>query len=104
MCSEGEGNVFVVNTATMSLHCLDVASGQWTGEIPICTTYRATLASMAYCKGRLYISGGVPEGIEEACKTTVSVLVQGEMSRVRAQEEPNMIYTRFHHSMTCVSG
>ncbi len=108
VCSEVNGKVFIVNTAKMTLHCLDVTSREWTGEIPIDTRYRVNLASMACCKGRIYISGGVRDGMVKPCNTTISLLVQGQVScktcktRVRVKQEPNMIYKRFSHSMVCV--
>lgn len=104
VCAEGDGKVFVVNTRDMILYCLDVANRQWMPGIPIETAYRVWSASMTYCKGKLYISGGICENTSKPLKTMVSLIAgRGETTcRVQTQQEPNMVFKRYNHSMGCM--
>ncbi len=105
MCAEGDGKVHVLNTRDMVLHCLDVASRQWTDIRQVDTSYRAANAAMTYSNGTLYVSGGLFPESDENQETMVSLAVsRGRTSHVSVQQQPDMLYRRSSHGMAGVEG
>ncbi len=102
VCAKGGGRIYVLNTRSMVLHCLDMASGQWVEKRQVDTSYRAQFAAMTYSNGRLYVSGGESLHRQEQ-NTMVSLSVGGAgNSRVTVQKQPDMLYRRSRHRMAGV--
>ncbi len=105
VCAEGNGTVYILNTRDMVLHCLDVASRQWTKTRQVDSSYTAKSPAMAYENGRLYVSGGVSLNTRARQKTMISLAVAGDMgSVVTVQQHPDMLYRRDGHSMAGAGG
>ncbi len=105
VCAERDGKVYVLNTRDMVLHCLDVASRQWAETRQVDASYRTWYAAMTYSNTRLYVSGGRFLNSKVVQKTMVSLAVgQGGNSRVSAQRQPDMLYSRRSHGMAGVGG
>ncbi len=106
VCAEGDGKVYVLDTKNMHLDCLDMATMQWKDTRPVDTSYRVKYSAMAYCNGKLYLTGGKSVGPEqEIMSNTLSLMVHApRKSGVLVQEEPNMIYRRNIHQMVAVAG
>ncbi len=104
VCTHGKGKVYVVNTKDMEFQCLDVASNRWCGIKQLDTGYRAQYAAMAYCDGRIYISGGRALDGKLIHKTLVSLPAREDMDAcVAVQQESEMLYRRDSHQMTGVA-
>ncbi len=105
VCAEGDGKVYVLNTRDMVLHCLDVASRQWDEIRQVDVSYRAQRPAMTYSNGRLFVSGGESLGDQVTLSTMVSIIVaDAAKSNVPVQQEPDMLYRRFGHMMSGLSG
>ncbi len=105
VCAEGGGSVYVVDTGDMIFYCLCLATKQWEKGIQIDTTHRTQCAAMAYCKGRLYISGGESFNGHRTYNTVLSLVVkEDKMPMIRVQKEPHLLYRRCEHKMACLDG
>ncbi len=107
VCAEGDGKVYVVDTRAMTLYLLDLASLAWKDELQIDICYRAEYAAMTYSNARLYISGGDTVGgdIVTIQNRMISLTIHGAgKSRVPAQNERGMLYSRVGHRMAGVPG
>ncbi len=103
--AEAGDKVFVVNTKDMILYGLHVQTKVWEVPQKVDTIHAVQYAAMAFCSGRLYITGGETIGGKSTEKSMISLNVDKEgKSSVSAQTEPDMKYRRSEHSMVCVDG
>ena len=102
VCAEGDGQLYILNTRDMVLHCLDVASKQWEKR-EVYTSYRAKWAAMTYINEILYVSGGLDLNARVKYRTMLSLAVAGGgQSHLSVKRQADMLYGRSEHGMAGV--